>query len=58
MYPDAVLVEVGPKRVLYNLVDKKWHRGVAKYRTDTVEHTAEHVAQVIELLREHVRAAA
>lgn len=57
-WPQAVLVEVGAKTVLYNLLDKKWHRGVAKHHTDTVEHTAEHVAQLIQLLRDHVRAAA
>jgi [acyl-carrier-protein] S-malonyltransferase len=57
-WPDAVLVEVGPKTVLYNLLDKKWHRDVRKYHTDTVEHTADHVAQLVASLREHLRAAA
>ncbi|MBW2528600.1 MAG: ACP S-malonyltransferase [Deltaproteobacteria bacterium] len=46
-FPDPVLVEVGPKRVLFNLLDRKWHRGVAKLHTDTNEDKAAHLEQVL-----------
>jgi len=50
-HPDAVLVEVGPKRVLFNLIDKKWHRGISKLHMDSVEDTGAHIAQVLEQVR-------
>jgi [acyl-carrier-protein] S-malonyltransferase len=50
-WPDAVLVEVGPKAVLYNLLDRKWHRGVSKLHTDTNEDKAAHLDEVFASLR-------
>lgn len=34
-WPDATLVEVGPKRVLNGMLGRKWHKGVNKLCTDT-----------------------
>ncbi len=55
-WPDATLVEVGPKAVLYNLLDRKWHRGVRKFHTDSNEAKSkldktEHLAAVIAELK-------
>ncbi|MBI4700268.1 MAG: ACP S-malonyltransferase [Deltaproteobacteria bacterium] len=50
-WPDAVLVEVGPRAVLHNLLDKKWHPGVRRYHLDSTERTGEHLAQVLARLR-------
>lgn len=50
-HPDAVLVEVGAKAVLYNLLDRRWHRGVKKFCTDSREDTAAHFAGVVDALR-------
>ncbi len=49
-WPEATLIEVGPRTVLYNLLDRKWHRGVKKRHTDTMEDTAAHLRQLIEEL--------
>ncbi len=46
-WPDATLVEVGPKRVLYNLLDRKWHKGVRKLHTDSSDNADAHLAAVI-----------
>lgn len=51
-WPDATLVEVGPKAVLYNLLDRKWHRGVAKLHTDSTDDKAAHLGTVIATLQE------
>jgi [acyl-carrier-protein] S-malonyltransferase len=45
-WPDAVLLEVGPKKVLFNLLDKKWHRGVCKMHMDTPDDTRAHLAEL------------
>ncbi len=50
-YPDAMLVEVGPKAVLYNLLDRKWHKGVKKFKTDSREDTAAHLQSVVESIQ-------
>ncbi len=50
-WPDATLVEVGPKRVLYNLLDRKWHKGVDKHHTDVSDEAEAHLAKLIETLR-------
>lgn len=47
---ELVMVEVGPKAVLYNLFDRKWHKGIQKMRTDSKEDTASHFAQMVEEL--------
>jgi [acyl-carrier-protein] S-malonyltransferase len=50
---ELVFVEVGAKAVLHNLFDRKWHKGVTRFKTDSREDTAEHMASVITALREH-----
>ncbi len=50
-HPDAVLVEVGAKAVLHNLLDRKWHKGVQKFKTDSRENTLEHIQDVVTSLR-------
>lgn len=49
-HPGAILVEVGPRQVLANLLDRKWVSR-PKYATDSREDTAEHFRTVIEALR-------
>ncbi len=49
--PGSILLEVGPKRVLYNLLDRKWHRGVNKLHLDSGEDTAVHLEQTLVELR-------
>lgn len=51
-FPDPVFVEVGPLKVLHNLLDRKWHRDVKRLHTDSAEDTAQHLEQVIDELRE------
>ena len=48
-WPDAVFVEVGPRKVLFNLLHKKWHR-VSKFHVDSLENTGRHLDAVIEEL--------
>ena len=50
-WPDAAFVEVGPRRVLFNLLHKKWHR-VRKFHVDSVEDTGSHLDAVIRELLE------
>jgi [acyl-carrier-protein] S-malonyltransferase len=50
-WPDLTLVEVGPKAVLFNLLDRKWHRGVRKLHTDSTKDTAAQLEQVLQQLR-------
>lgn len=45
-WPEAVFVEVGPMAVLYNLLDKKWHRN-RKLHTDSAEATGAHLQRVV-----------
>ena len=49
-HPDAVLVEVGPRQVLFNLLDRKWISR-PRYCTDSREDAAAHLAGVLEALR-------
>ncbi len=49
--PGAVFVEVGPKSVLCNLLNRKWCRN-RKLSCDSAEDTAEHFASVVEALRD------
>ena len=44
--PGVALVEVGPKSVLYNLLDRKWHRDVTKLCCDSAKDTETHLAEV------------
>lgn len=49
-HPDVVLVEVGPRQVLFNLLDRKWvHR--PRFCTDSRDDAAAHLGGVIESLR-------
>lgn len=50
-WPDAVFVEVGPRKVLFGLLQKKWHR-VHKFHVDSQEDTRSHLDAVIEKLAE------
>ncbi|MCB9639182.1 MAG: ACP S-malonyltransferase [Myxococcales bacterium] len=50
-HPDAVLVEVGPKGVLFNLLDRRWHRDIRKFKMDSAQDTAAHQSEVLEALR-------
>jgi [acyl-carrier-protein] S-malonyltransferase len=50
-WPELTLVEVGPKAVLFNLLDRKWHREVRKLHTDSTKDTEAHFAQLVEQLR-------
>lgn len=54
-HPDATFVEVGPKAVLHNMLDKKWHRK-PKLHTDSAHVTHEHLRTVIDNLRFKSRA--
>jgi len=56
-YPDAVLVEVGPRQVLFNLLDRKWIKR-PRFCTDSREEPAAHLAGLIEALRAHMPLAA
>lgn len=51
-HPDAVLVEVGPRQVLFNLLDRKWISR-PRFCTDSREDAAGHLAGVLEALRAH-----
>jgi [acyl-carrier-protein] S-malonyltransferase len=51
-YPDAVLVEVGPRQVLFNLLDRKWVSR-PRYCTDSRDDAAGHLAGVLTALGAH-----
>jgi [acyl-carrier-protein] S-malonyltransferase len=51
-HPDAVFVEVGPRGVLYNLLDRRWHRDIRKFKMDSAQETAVHQQEVLAALRE------
>jgi len=55
LHPDAFFLEVGPKKILHNMLDKKWRRN-EKLFVDGGDVPLEHLATVIESLR--VRAVA
>jgi len=46
-WPDTVFLEVGPRRVLFGLLQKKWHR-VSKFHVDSLEDTRRHMDSVID----------
>jgi [acyl-carrier-protein] S-malonyltransferase len=50
-FPEATLVEVGPKSVLYNLLDRKWHPGIRKACTDSSKDTEAHLTELVQKLR-------
>ncbi|MEM1008476.1 MAG: ACP S-malonyltransferase [Myxococcota bacterium] len=49
---EPVFVEVGAKGVLYNLLDRRWHKGLHKIKMDSAEDTAAHQAQVLRSLHQ------
>lgn len=49
-HPNAVFIEVGPRGVLYNLLQKRW-RSNRKYKTDASENSAAHFHSLVETLR-------
>lgn len=49
-HPDATFVEVGPRQVLANLLDRKWISR-PKHATDSREGADEHFATTVEALR-------
>lgn len=46
-WPDAILVEVGPKSVLTGLFGRRWHRSNRRLHTDSDADTARHLENVI-----------
>jgi [acyl-carrier-protein] S-malonyltransferase len=54
-HPDATFVEVGPKAVLHNMLDSKWHQK-PKLHTDSADVTEDHLRRVIASLRFKSRA--
>ncbi len=50
---DAVFLEVGPKSVLHNLLDRRWHRSAQRYHTDSCDDLEGHLDEVLTALREH-----
>jgi [acyl-carrier-protein] S-malonyltransferase len=50
-YPNLVLCEVGPKAVLFNLLDRKWHRDVHKVHIDSNKDARAHLDDVIARLQ-------
>ena len=51
-WPGAVVIEVGPKRVLTGLLDRKWHKGLEKLHTDVDGDVTEHLAGIRGKLQE------
>ena len=43
--PDAVFVEVGPRGVLYNMLQKRWHSNL-KFKTDVSEDIAGNIGSI------------
>ncbi len=44
-HPDAVFLEVGPRGVLFNLLQKRWHAN-RKYKSDSPENLASHLGSL------------
>ncbi len=44
-HPEAVFLEVGPRGVLFNLLQKRWHAN-RKYKTDSAENLASHLGSL------------
>ena len=45
-YPDVTLIEVGPMKVLYNLMNRKWIKN-AKFHTDARDEVTDHLSEVV-----------
>jgi [acyl-carrier-protein] S-malonyltransferase len=46
-HPDAVLVEVGPRAVLTNLLDRRWHKATRRLATDSTGDIRRHLESVV-----------
>ena len=57
-WPDAMLVEVGPKRVLGTMLDRKWQRDRRRFCLDSDQDLQTHIGSVVENLTHAVRGAA
>ena len=44
-HPDAVFVEVGPRSVLYNMLQKRWHSNL-KFKTDVSENMVANIGSI------------
>ena len=55
-HPDAVFVEVGPRGVLYNMLQKRWHAN-PKFKTDVSEDLSENIGSIRAGVRNVVREA-
>lgn len=44
--PNTIMIEVGPRKVLYNLIEKKWHKGAKRLHTDSAENLNEHLSEM------------
>ncbi|MCK6508873.1 ACP S-malonyltransferase [Myxococcota bacterium] len=51
-HPNAVFVEVGPRGVLHNLLDRRWHRDIRKFKMDSAQDTEAHQQETIAALRQ------
>ncbi|MGB1698686.1 MAG: hypothetical protein ACPHRO_01950, partial [Nannocystaceae bacterium] len=45
-FPGVALIEVGPMKVLYNLMNRKWIKN-AKFHTDARDQVTDHVSDVV-----------
>ena len=45
LHPDAVFVEVGPRAVLFNLLQKRWHSN-RKFKTDVTGDIADNFSAI------------
>ncbi len=50
-YPEAIFLEVGPRKVLTNLLQRKWHP-VRKFHSDSSEDTGRHLEGVVQEISE------
>ncbi len=46
-HPEATLIEVGPKSILTNLLDRKWQRGLTKLHTDSSDPNRHQIESVV-----------
>jgi len=44
-HPDAIFLEVGPRGVLFNLLQKRWHAN-RKYKSDSLDDLASHLGSL------------
>ena len=54
--PDSIFVEVGPRGVLYNMLQKRWHAN-PKFKTDVSADLTANIGSIRAGVRQHVREA-